>query len=255
MHKTRAEAASYMHTLAADLERVAPDLATRQQDLRVIVAPPFTALASAVDDAPAGVEIYAQTMHQAASGAYTGEISGPMLMEAGVTGVILGHSERRQYFGETDELLAEKVKSAIDGGLRAMLCVGESLDDRDAGNAETVVGRQLDTVLSALGEERAGKLELAYEPVWAIGTGRTATPEMAENMHRFIRGRVAGLIGIEVAARTPILYGGSVKPENAGELFREQDIDGGLIGGAGLEVASFSKLIAAGAGVPAVAGA
>ena len=186
----------------------------------VVICPPFTALAAALES---GVTVFAQNVHWADEGAFTGEISAPMLRELGVTGAIVGHSERRQYFGETDETVARRAEHALGAGLRVIACVGESEDERDRGETEDVLRRQV-SVLS-----RHENLVIAYEPVWAIGTGKTATPEQAQEAHVLIR----SLIDV------PVLYGGSVKPDNAGELLAQPDVDGALVGGASLELEPF----------------
>lgn len=178
------------------------------------------------------------------SGAYTGEVAGAMLAEMGCRHVIVGHSERRAMHAETDEVVVDKVQAALRAGLTPIVCVGETLEARDAGETEQVVGRQLDAVLD-LGGFVVEKLVLAYEPVWAIGTGRTASPEQAQAVHAFIRQRTADALGDELAQRFPILYGGSVKPGNARELFGCADVDGGLIGGASLDPDGFLEIISA----------
>ncbi|WP_460840425.1 triose-phosphate isomerase [Noviherbaspirillum agri] len=178
------------------------------------------------------------------SGAYTGEVSGAMLKDFGCAYVIVGHSERRSYHGESDELVALKVVSAIKAGLTPILCVGESLAQREAGQTESVVGRQMDVVLAAISASDVGKLVVAYEPVWAIGTGKTATPQMAQEVHAMLRSRLAAKNATE-AEKVQILYGGSMKPENAKDLLAMADIDGGLIGGASLKVSDFLAIIKA----------
>lgn len=211
--------------------------------LEIIIAPAFTALDMLVErNAPVG--IFAQNMHHADSGAFTGEVSPAMLRDASVDGVILGHSERRQYFHETDELLADKVQAAHAFGLRPMLCVGETIEQRRAGEVESVVGSQLRVALAGLDVDKP--LYVAYEPVWAIGTGETATPQQAQDVHAFIRSVLADLFGAECAGRVPILYGGSVKASNADELLSQPDIDGALVGGASLQVSDFAGILEAG---------
>ncbi|MEM6877907.1 MAG: triose-phosphate isomerase [Bacteroidota bacterium] len=189
--------------------------------------------------------VAAQNMHQADSGAFTGEISAPMLAEAGIDYVILGHSERREYFGETDELIGEKVRKAIEYGIKPIYCCGEKLNIREAGNHEEHVGTQLQTALFDLSPEQFAQVVIAYEPVWAIGTGKTASPEQAQAMHAHLRSLIADKFGAEIAEATAILYGGSVKPANAQELFSQPDVDGGLVGGASLKVTDFANIIAA----------
>ncbi|WP_339757135.1 triose-phosphate isomerase [uncultured Winogradskyella sp.] len=213
---------------------------------RVIVAPTFVNLATAVKRSKKSkVEVAAQNMHQANSGAFTGEISAEMLKSVGVKTVILGHSERRAYFNETDALLAEKVNTALAHKLEIIFCFGEELADRKSGNEEAVVGSQIKNALFHLGSDAFKKVILAYEPVWAIGTGETASPEQAQDMHAFIRKTLADKYGNEVADSVSILYGGSVKPGNAKEIFSKPDVDGGLIGGAALNAKDFYAIISA----------
>jgi triosephosphate isomerase len=193
----------------------------------VVIAPPFVSLAAAVES---GLAAYAQNVHWAEEGAFTGEVSAPMLLELGVVGAIVGHSERRQYFGETDETVARRARAALDAGLAVIACVGETREERDSGDTETVLRVQVDAIREACGGH--GRLALAYEPVWAIGTGLTATPETAQETHAFIRSLLD----------RPILYGGSVKPDNAGELLTQPDVDGALVGGASLDPGSFAAI-------------
>jgi triosephosphate isomerase (TIM) len=196
-------------------------------DVDVVVCPPYTSLAAAVGAlADTDIGVFAQNVHWAPDGAFTGEISTGMLQELGVYGAIVGHSERRQYFGETDETVAQRVRAALDAGLDVIACVGETEDEREAGETEAVLARQL-AVLDV-----DDKLVLAYEPVWAIGTGKTATPELAQEAHAFIKS----------LRDLPVLYGGSVKPENAAELCAQPDVDGALVGGASLDVDSFAAI-------------
>lgn len=240
MNKLRDDALEYLDELT---EWIESNMSGDASNMQVIVSPAFTALDMVIErNAPIGV--FAQNMHQADSGAFTGEVSPAMLRDLGVDGVILGHSERRQYFGETDEVLADKVQAAMAFGIRPMLCVGESIDQRRAGQVETVVGYQLRTALA--GVELTLPLYVAYEPVWAIGTGETATPEQAQDVHAFIRAELTELFGSDAANQIPILYGGSVKAGNADELLSQPDIDGALVGGASLEVTDFSGILAAG---------
>ncbi|QHI36281.1 Triosephosphate isomerase [Kordia antarctica] len=189
------------------------------------------------------IEVVAQNMHQEANGAYTGEISAQMLKSVGVKTVILGHSERRAYFGETDELLAKKVNTALANDMEIVFCFGEELEDRKAGNHFSLVKSQLSNALFHLNTEDWKGIVLAYEPVWAIGTGETASPEQAQEMHAFIRKTVSEKFGSEVGNEVSILYGGSVKPANAAEIFAKEDVDGGLIGGAALKAADFVAII------------
>lgn len=209
----------------------------------LIVAPPFTHLC-AVNKALAGsrVELSAQNCADHEKGAYTGEVSVSMLKAVGCKWVILGHSERRQYYGETDEKLVVKVKLALEAGLGVILCVGENLEEREAGKHFDVCGAQIKNVLYNFTEEDMKHVIVAYEPVWAIGTGKTATAEQAEEIHAFIRKTLAEKFGAQVADDTTILYGGSCKPSNAKELFAQPDIDGGLIGGAALKAVDFIEI-------------
>ena len=211
----------------------------------VVVCPPFTALKTAAElCAQSTVRVAGQNMHEEESGAYTGEVSAPMLVEVGASAVVLGHSERRQLFGETDEALARKVPAAIAAGLEPILCVGETESERDAGETEAVLTRQVGADLEAVDSADLARVVVAYEPIWAIGTGRTATPEQAQDAIRFIRDLVRRRSG-EAAERIRILYGGSVKPDNAGELIAQPDVDGALVGGASLDPGDFAAIVAA----------
>eukprot|EP01090_Pellita_catalonica_P001154 TRINITY_DN1085_c0_g1_i12.p2 TRINITY_DN1085_c0_g1~~TRINITY_DN1085_c0_g1_i12.p2 ORF type:complete len:242 (+),score=64.02 TRINITY_DN1085_c0_g1_i12:990-1715(+) len=215
-----------------------------EEGTRVIVAPSFVNLESAVKNTEESlVEVAAQNMHQSKSGAFTGEVSADMLTNLGVSIVILGHSERREYFGETDELLAQKVDAALVNGLEVIFCFGELLEDRKSGNHFGVVESQVKKALFHLKEEAFKNIILAYEPVWAIGTGETASPEQVQEMHAFVREIFAKEYGKEIADTISILYGGSVKPANAKEIFSKPDVDGGLIGGAALKVEDFAAII------------
>jgi len=215
-------------------------------DTRVIIAPPFTNLQKASKmTKDCKIEVAAQNMHQAESGAYTGEISADMLKSIHVETVILGHSERREYFGETNELLAKKVDTALAHGMEVIYCFGEVLEDRKSGNHFKVVEEQIKKGLFHLTSEDWKKVILAYEPVWAIGTGETASPEQAQEMHAFVRELVAQRYISDVAEQVSILYGGSVKPGNAKEIFSKEDVDGGLIGGAALNADDFTAIIKA----------
>jgi len=211
-----------------------------------LVAPPYTSLVAAVAAVKGSpVAVAAQNMHFEKEGAFTGEVSAAMLKDIGVTHVILGHSERRQYFAETDEGVAKKTKVALDNGLLPISCFGETLSEREAGKTMDVVKRQVDAILNALTAEEAARIVIAYEPVWAIGTGKVATPEQAQEVHAFVRLRIGAVHGKATGEALRILYGGSVKPANAGELFSQQDIDGGLIGGASLSATDFLAVCAA----------
>lgn len=212
----------------------------------VMVAPTYVNLANAVTEVQASpVEVIAQNMHFAESGAYTGEISADMLQNIGIKTVILGHSERRAYFGETDELLAKKVVAALAKNMRVMFCFGEELEDRKSGNHFKVVESQLKNALFSLDAAKWDNIVLAYEPVWAIGTGETASPEQAQEMHAFIRKTITEAYNETIANQVSILYGGSVKPANANEIFSKPDVDGGLIGGASLKADDFTAIIKA----------
>ncbi len=212
----------------------------------VYIAPPALFTASAVETAKGSkIEVYTQDVSEHQSGAYTGEISVDMIVSVGANGAIIGHSERRQYHGETDSHCNRKVKATLDKGLTPIYCNGETLEQRKASQHLEVVKNQTETALFTLSAEEIKKVVIAYEPVWAIGTGETATPEQAQEIHAHIRGLIAAKYGKEVADEVSILYGGSVKPENAKEIFSQPDIDGGLIGGAALKVEDFSKIIEA----------
>ena len=213
---------------------------------RVIVAPTYVNLSSAVKRSKKSmIEVVAQNMHQAKNGAFTGEISAEMLKSIGVKTVILGHSERRSLFGETDAVLVEKVNTALNNDLEIIFCFGELLEDRKSENHFNVVKTQLENALFHLEALSWNKIVLAYEPVWAIGTGETATPEQAQEMHAFIRTLLREKYTTVVADNTSILYGGSVKPANAQEIFSKTDVDGGLIGGASLKIEDFTAIIKA----------
>jgi triosephosphate isomerase len=237
MNKTVSEAEAF---IAALLPRV-----STADGVDVAVCVPFTDLAAIVDSTRGSrVEVYAQNMHQAPAGAFTGEISAPMLTELDVHGVVLGHSERRQYFFETDRALAEKVPAALGAGLKPILCVGESEDEREAGDTERKLRHQVQEGLEKVQSERLGEVVIAYEPIWAIGTGRVATPEQAQEAIAFVRALVADR-DRDQALRTRILYGGSVKPDNIAELLALPDVDGALVGGASLVVQDFAALVEA----------
>ena len=213
---------------------------------RVLISPTSINLTSAVAlTQDSVIEVSAQNMHQAKSGAFTGEISAEMLKDVGVKTVILGHSERRTYFGEDDKILTEKVASALENNLEVIFCFGESLEDRKSENHFNVVESQLKNVVRSLSASSWKHIVLAYEPVWAIGTGETASPEQAQEMHAFIRSLLVDTYGSSVAEHVSILYGGSVKPTNAREIFSKEDVDGGLIGGASLKASDFTGIISA----------
>jgi len=229
--------------------QLANEVVANVQDLilnntRVIVTPTFVNLTEVIRVTDGSVvEVAAQNMHQAKSGAFTGEISAEMLTSIGLKTVILGHSERREYFGETDAILAEKVNAALENSLEVIFCFGEVLEDRKSGNHFNVVESQIKNGLFHLEASAWKNIVLAYEPVWAIGTGETASPEQAQEMHAFIRKIVADKYTTEVAENVSILYGGSVKPSNAKEIFSKEDVDGGLIGGAALNAEDFTALV------------
>lgn len=235
-----------MNNDLAQTQSLITDLKKQKQtsDADVMIAPTFTNLWSAFEALRRfDIEVIAQNMHFAESGAYTGEISACMLKSVGVKTVILGHSERRAYFNETDELLAKKVNAALANDMTIIFCFGEELTDRKAGKQEAVVASQLKNALFHLEASAFSKIILAYEPVWAIGTGETATPGQAQDMHAFVRKTLAGKYGDEVANNVSILYGGSVKPGNAKDIFSKPDVDGGLIGGASLKAEDFFAIV------------
>jgi triosephosphate isomerase len=210
----------------------------------IVVCPPFIDLPAAVESARgSNATIGAQDMYWARDGAFTGEICPDMLLAVGCTHVILGHSERRQFFGETDDIVNQKLKSALEAGLTPIVCVGEVLEEREADLTEDVLRRQCLRAFHAISSKKAAKLVVAYEPVWAIGTGKTATPQLAADAHELIRGEAAKAFGEEFANALRILYGGSVKPENAKSLMSEEEIDGALVGGASLDPKSFAAIV------------
>jgi triosephosphate isomerase len=216
----------------------------KNPEVRVIVAPAFTNLYHAFDSLrEIEVDVAAQNMNENESGAYTGEVSAAMLTSVGVKTVILGHSERRSIFKETDEVLAKKVDSALNNDMEVIFCCGEELDDRKKENHFEVVKAQLEKGLFHIAPEAWEKVVIAYEPVWAIGTGETASPEQAQEMHAFIRKTISEKFGEEIANKVSILYGGSVKPANAEEIFAKEDVDGGLIGGASLKAEDFLAIV------------
>ncbi|MDR2804727.1 MAG: triose-phosphate isomerase [Dysgonamonadaceae bacterium] len=239
MNKTLQEGAE----LAQELQTA---LSGKKVNCEVVICPPFihlTAVSALIDTKT--VKLGAQNCADKASGAYTGEVSAAMIASTGAQYVILGHSERRAYYGETNALLKEKVKLALENKLTPIFCIGEVLAEREAGNQNSVVKTQIEESLFDLSAEDFGKIVLAYEPVWAIGTGKTATAEQAQEMHAFIRQTIAGKYGTAVANETSILYGGSANAGNAKELFSNPDVDGGLIGGASLKVDTFLPIVEA----------
>jgi triosephosphate isomerase len=236
MHKNAVETEDLLNELIDKL----PD----DKDAEIIVAPTFVNLSSAVDHLEfTNIDVAAQNMHQAESGAFTGEISADMLKSIGVNTVILGHSERRAYFHESDALLASKVNTALKHDMRVIFCFGEELKDRQSKNHFNIVENQLKDGLFHIEASAWANIVLAYEPVWAIGTGETASPEQAQEMHEFIRETVRSKFGSDVAEDVSILYGGSVKPDNAKEIFSKPDVDGGLIGGAALNATDFAAIV------------
>ena len=215
-----------------------------ESETEVIIAPPFTSLLCSSNLLKGSrINVAAQNMHYAENGAYTGEISAGMLKSIGVDTVILGHSERRAYFNETDALLAKKVNAALKNNMRIIFCFGEEFSDRKSGNEEAIVEGQIKNALFHLPASAWTNIVLAYEPVWAIGTGETASPEQAQDMHAFIRKTIENKYSSALALDVSILYGGSVKPANAKEIFSKEDVDGGLIGGAALDVSQFTAII------------
>ena len=235
-----------MNNDLAQTETLITDLLkqTKISDAEVMIAPTFTNLWHAFQSLrQENIEVIAQNMHFAENGAYTGEISASMLKSIGIQTVILGHSERRAYFNETDASLAKKVDAALANDMRTIFCFGEELADRKAGNEEAVVESQIKNALFHLDADAFKNIVLAYEPVWAIGTGETASPEQAQDMHAFIRKTLANKYGNAVADSVSILYGGSVKPNNAKEIFGKPDVDGGLIGGAALKAEDFYAIV------------
>src|SRR5271165_880606 len=236
MYKTSQQAEEFVKAFL-------PLIANQQRD-EIVLCPSATSLSTviaAVKDS--GVAVGAQNMHYAEEGAFTGEISPLMLKAVGVTHVIIGHSERRQYFGETDEMVNQKILSAVKNKLTPIICIGETLEEREADKTKEVLLRQCQIAFKAVVPEDAESFIVAYEPVWAIGTGRTATPEMAGLAHFHIRSQIARLLGRKAADSIRILYGGSVKPDNASALSNQPEIDGALVGGASLDPVSFSKIV------------
>ncbi len=236
MYKTQGEARAFIAALAP--------LVASANHCDIVVAPPFTALAAAVEAARGtSIAVSAQDLHWEKEGAFTGEISARMLAEAGCRYVIIGHSERRQLFGETDASVNKKIQAALGARLIPIVCVGETLQERESGQMQSVLRREFSDGFAALTPEQFSRILIAYEPVWAIGTGRTATPELAAEAHRFLRGLAATAFSSEPASRLRILYGGSVKPENARGLMAQEEIDGALVGGASLDAKSFAAIV------------
>jgi triosephosphate isomerase (TIM) len=236
MYKTPDETRDYLRDFL-------PLVAGHDRD-EIVVCPPYTDVATALEAARgSSVAIGVQNVHWKADGAYTGEISAPMLLCLGVTHVIIGHSERRQYFGETDDTVNLRLKTALESGLTPICCVGEVLQEREAGLTDDVLRRQCVRAFHAISAKKAAKLIVAYEPVWAIGTGKTATPELAAEAHAVIRSEATEVFGEEFAGQLRILYGGSVKPDNAKALMSQEEIDGALVGGASLDPKSFAAIV------------
>lgn len=236
MHKTIQEAVSFVREFQNKVKAL--------DDREILIAPPFTALSAVAKGVSShGISLGAQNCHWEEKGAYTGEISVPMLKDVGCRYVIIGHSERRHIFGEVDDIISKKVLTVVKNGLIPILCTGELLEEREAGKTFDVISRQLEEGLKGLNSAKELDLVIAYEPVWAIGTGRTATPEQAQEVHAFIRDKLARTYGKQFAQSIRILYGGSVKPSNVDDLMKELDIDGLLVGGASLEVESFIRIV------------
>jgi triosephosphate isomerase len=237
MYKTIAEAEEYIQALLPQVGAI--------DDVEIVVCPPYTALQALVDSARgSSVQIYAQNMHEADEGAFTGDVSAAMLTEIDVQGVILGHSERRQYFNETDRALQQKVPKALDAGLTPILCVGETEEERDRGDTERKLRHQVQEALEKVAKDRLPEVVIAYEPIWAIGTGKVATPEQAQEAVAFVRALVEDQ-DKDAGQAVRILYGGSVKPDNAPEILALPDVDGALVGGASLQADTFAKLVEA----------
>jgi len=237
MNMTQAESARFVESLLLELGDIA--------DVEVVIVPPFTAIAKVTEalGKAQNIKIGAQNMHWERNGAFTGEISAALLRDLFVRYVVLGHSERRTLFGETDEIVNQKVRAAHEATLRPIVCVGETLVERDKGSVEKILSIQLHGSLAALGEKELQETVIAYEPVWAIGTGRNATPEQAQEAHAFIRHTLREMSDETTAERVRIQYGGSVKSENARELMGQPDIDGALVGGASLDPRSFAQIV------------
>jgi len=236
MYKTAAETVAFVEAFAP--------LVVNASHAEIVICPPFVNLPAAVEGARGtAIEIGGQDLFWLREGAYTGEISAPMLAAVGCKWVIVGHSERRQYFQETDETVLKKTQAALDAGLTPIVCVGERLEERESGATETVLRTQCGGGIAGLTAEQFARIVIAYEPVWAIGTGKTATPEIAADAHRVLRAEVASHFGDEAAGACRILYGGSVKPDNVKGLMEQEDIDGALVGGASLDPASFAAIV------------
>ena len=238
MNKTASEGKALVEALKETTKNICPNCAD------IIVCPPFTSLVSVIEAAKgSNIKVGAQNIHWADNGAFTGEIAGNMLKELGVEYVIIGHSERRQYFGETDATVNSRLKAALGAGLKPIVCIGELLEERESGRTEEVLTTQIRGGFDGISAEDMAGIVVAYEPVWAIGTGKTATPDIAQATHAHIRAELTAMFGAEVAEKVRIQYGGSMKADNARELVAQKDIDGGLIGGAALKADSFVALI------------
>ena len=236
MFKTPAETIAFF-------EKFRP-LVASSEHCEIVICPPFTNLAAAVESAKGTrIQVGSQNIAWAKDGAFTGEISGPMIAATGASHTIVGHSERRQYFGETDETVLKRTQAALSFGLTPIVCVGERLEEREGGQTEAVLVGQFQKGIAGLSEQEFAKIVIAYEPVWAIGTGKTATPEIAADAHRTIRAQVRGKFGKDAADAVRILYGGSVKPDNVKSLMAQTEIDGSLVGGASLDAASFAGIV------------
>jgi len=236
MYKTPAETTAFF-------EKFRP-LAGQAEHCEIVICPPFTNLAAAVEAAQGTrIHVGAQNIGWAREGAFTGEVSGPMIVATGATYAIVGHSERRQYFAETDETVLKRTQAALEFGLTPIVCVGERLEERESGSTEAVLARQFQNGIAGLSERQFARIVIAYEPVWAIGTGKTATPEIAADAHRAIRGQVRAKFGKEAGEAIRILYGGSVKPDNTRTLMAQPEIDGVLVGGASLDAVSFASIV------------
>jgi triosephosphate isomerase len=239
MNTTSSEVGPYLDSFRREIDLI--------HEVDIALIPPFTSLAKASEllGGTQKIRLGAQNLSPEAKGAFTGEISAAMLRDLFVRYVLVGHSERRRIFGETDEIVRRKLVAALSSELRPILCVGETLEERQAGQEKTVLETQLHAALSGLSKDDLAEVIVAYEPVWAIGTGLTATPDQAQEMHHFIRGYIEKIAGSEISSKTRILYGGSVTADNAAELLSEPDIDGALVGGASLDPRGFAKIVAA----------
>ncbi|MCU1272843.1 MAG: triosephosphate isomerase [Bryobacterales bacterium] len=236
MYKTPVETCAYF-------EKLRP-LVMAAEHCEIVICPPFTNVPAAVEASGGSrIQVGAQNLYWMKEGAFTGEVSGPMIRATGATHVIVGHSERRQYFGETDETVLKRTVAALDAGLTPIVCVGELLEQRESGKTDAVLCEQCQKGITALDVRQVAQIVIAYEPVWAIGTGKTATPEIAADAHRVIRREIRACYGDQVASQIRILYGGSVKPDNVKSLMAQPEIDGALVGGASLDPISFASVV------------